>query len=186
MSATLRLARASPTNGSRVSCPAAEILSMTVVLWVVAIALVVVGVAGTVLPALPGPILVLAGVALAGWIDGFARISGWTIGVLSVLTAIAWATDYFAAVVGARKVGASRHAIVGAAIGTVAGVFTGLWGLLFMPLIGAAAGEFVAQRDLQRAGRVGVATWVGMLVGTAVKVAIVFAMVGVFVAALLF
>jgi uncharacterized protein YqgC (DUF456 family) len=68
----------------------------------------------------------------------------------------------------------------------VAGVFTGLVGLLFMPLAGAAIGEFIAHRDALRAGRVGVATWVGLLVGAVLKLAIVFTMTGVFVAALLF
>ena len=54
-----------------------------------------------------------------------------------------------------------------------------------MPLLGAAIGEYIAQRDLRRAGKVGIATWLGLLVGTALKVAIVFTMVGVFVVALL-
>jgi hypothetical protein len=98
---------------------------------------------------------------------------------------IAWLTDYVAAAAGANKVGASKYAIIGAAIGTVAGVFTGLIGLIFMPLVGAAIGEFLAQRDALRAGKVGLATWLGMLVGTVVKVAVVFLMVGIFVAALL-
>jgi hypothetical protein len=93
--------------------------------------------------------------------------------------------DFVAAALGAQRAGASRLALLGAAFGTFAGVFTGLWGLLFMPLVGAAAGEYLAQRDLRRAGRVGVATWIGVLLGTAAKVAIVFAMIGVFVAALL-
>ena len=155
---------------------------MTIALWILAVALIVVGVAGTVLPALPGPIFVFAGVALAAWIDAFARISGWTLGVLTV---IAWLTDYVAAAAGANKVGASRHAIIGAAVGTVAGVFTGLVGLVFMPLVGAAIGEFLARRDALRAGKVGLATWLGMLLGTVVKVAVVFLMVGIFVAALL-
>jgi uncharacterized protein YqgC (DUF456 family) len=159
---------------------------MDVALWVVAVILIVVGVAGTVLPALPGAMLVFAGVALAAWIDDFARISGWTLGVLGVLTLIAWLTDYVAAAAGAKKVGASAQAIIGAAIGTVVGVFTGLWGLVFMPLVGAAAGELIARRDLVRAGKVGVATWLGMVIGTIAKVAIVFAMVGIFVGALLF
>jgi uncharacterized protein YqgC (DUF456 family) len=158
---------------------------MDVALWVLAVLLIVVGVAGTVLPALPGAILVFAGVALGAWIDDFTRISGWTVAVLGVLTAIAWATDYVAAAAGAKKVGASREAIIGAAIGTVAGVFTGLVGLIFMPLVGAAAGELIARRDLVRAGKVGVATWLGMVIGTIAKVAIVFVMVGVFVVALL-
>jgi uncharacterized protein YqgC (DUF456 family) len=87
---------------------------------------------------------------------------------------------------GARKVGASPWAVAGAAVGTLAGVFTGLWGLLFMPLAGAAIGQYLAERDLARAGKVGLATWIGTLVGTALKVAIVFAMLGVFVAALVF
>jgi uncharacterized protein YqgC (DUF456 family) len=158
---------------------------VTITLWILAVVLIVVGVVGTVLPALPGAVLVFAGVALAAWIDDFARISGWTLGVLGVLTVIAWLTDFVAAAAGAKKVGASKYAIIGAAIGTVAGVFTGLVGLIFMPLVGAAIGEYLAQKDALRAGRVGIATWLGMLVGTVVKVAVVFLMVGIFVAALL-
>lgn len=159
---------------------------MTVVLWILAIALIVAGVIGTVLPALPGAAMVFAGIALAAWIDGFARISGWTVGLLALLTAVAWATDFVAGALGAKKVGASPLALVGAAVGTLAGVFTGLWGLLFMPLAGAAIGQFIAEPDLRRAGKVGIATWIGTLVGTAVKVAIVFAMIGIFAAALVF
>lgn len=159
---------------------------MDALLWVAAVAMILVGVAGTVLPALPGTVLVFGGIALAAWIDDFQRISAWTVGIAGVLTAIAFATDYVAALLGAKKAGASRLAIVGAAIGTVAGVFTGFVGLLFMPLAGAAIGEYLAQRDLGRAGRVGLATWLGLLLGTAVKVAIAFTLVGMFVAALVF
>ena len=159
---------------------------MSVLLWIIAVALILVGIAGTVLPVLPGAILVFAGILLAAWIDDFTRIPVWLVVILGAFTAIAWAVDYLAAVAGARKAGASKLALIGAAIGTLAGIVTGLWGLLFMPLVGAAVGEFVAQRDFLRAGKVGVATWIGLLIGTAVKVAIVFAMVGVFVAALSF
>ncbi len=160
--------------------------AMDVLLWVVAVAMIVIGVAGTVLPALPGTVFILGGIALAAWIDGFARISGWTVGIAAALTALAFVVEYVAAALGAKKAGASPLAIVGAAIGTVAGVFAGLVGLLFLPLAGAALGEFVALRDLRRAGRVGVATWLGLLLGTAVKVAIAFTMVGIFVVALVF
>lgn len=158
---------------------------MTALLWVVAITLIVVGMAGTVLPALPGAILVFAGIALAAWIDHFTRIPAWMLLVVGVLTVLAWAVDYVAAALGAKRVGASRLAIIGAVIGTLAGIFSGLWGLLFMPLLGAAAGEYIARRDVRRAGKVGIATWIGLLLGTAVKVAIVFVMVGLFVFALL-
>jgi len=162
-----------------------HVRAMTVVLWLLAIALVIIGIAGTVLPALPGATVVFGGIVLAAWIDDFTRIPVWLLIVFGVLTAIAWAVDYLAAIAGAKKAGASKLAIIGAAIGTLAGIVTGLWGLLFMPLAGAAIGEYIAQRDLRRASRVGVMTWLGLLFGTAVKVAIVFAMVGAFVVALM-
>jgi uncharacterized protein YqgC (DUF456 family) len=154
------------------------------ILWSVAIVLILAGVAGTVLPALPGVTLVFAGIALAAWIDDFARIPVWLLALLGVLTATAWIVDYAASAMGARRAGASRLAMAGAIVGTLAGILSGLWGLLFLPLVGAAIGEYVAQRDLLRAGKVGVATWIGLLLGTAAKVAIVFAMVGIFVVAL--
>jgi len=158
---------------------------MTLLLWIVAIVMIVAGVAGTVLPVLPGAALVFAGVLLAAWIDDFARISGWTVTVVAMLALAAWAIDFLSGMVGAKKAGASKLAIVGAALGTFAGLLTGFVGLLFLPLVGAALGEYVADRDAARAAHVGVATWVGLLVGTVAKVALVFVMVGLFVAALL-
>jgi uncharacterized protein YqgC (DUF456 family) len=157
---------------------------MTVVLWIVAVVLIAIGVAGTILPAIPGVTLVFLGMLLAAWIDHFARIPVWLVVIFAVLTAITWVVDYLAAAAGAKRAGASKLAVIGAMVGTVAGIFTGFVGLLFMPLVGAALGEFVAQRDLRRAGTVGIATWLGLLIGTAVKVAIVFAMIGAFVVAL--
>ncbi len=159
---------------------------MTVALWILAVLLIVVGVAGTVLPALPGVPLIFGGVLLAAWIDDFQRIPVWIIGVLAVLTVIGVAVDYVAAALSAKRVGASRQGIVGAAVGTIVGIFTGLWGLLFMPLVGAAIGEYLAHQDALRAGKVGIATWFGLLIGTAVKIAVAFTMVGVAGAALLF
>lgn len=158
---------------------------MTTVLWVMAVALILIGIAGTVLPALPGVVFVFGGIVLAAWIDGFTRVSGWTVGVLAVLAAIGFAVDYVAGALSAQRAGATKLGLLGATLGTAAGVVTGLWGLVFMPLAGAAIGEFIAHRDALRAGRVGVATWIGLLVGAVAKLAIVFTMVGVFVAALL-
>ncbi len=159
---------------------------MTTTLWIIAVLLIVVGFAGTVLPALPGVPLIFGGVLLAAWIGDFQRISVFTVVVLAILAVLGIVIDYVAAAISAKRAGASRQGIIGAAIGTVAGVFTGLWGLLFMPLMGAAIGEFIAHKDALRAGKVGAATWFGLLVGTAIKLAIAFTMVGVFIAALVF
>lgn len=152
--------------------------------WTIAVILMLVGLAGTVLPALPGVPLIYAGIVLAAWIGGFEAISVTTLVILGVLTAIGVAADFVATALGAQRAGASRYGVIGAALGTVAGIFTGLWGLVFMPLVGAALGEFYAHRDALKAGRVGLATWVGMLLGTAVKLAIALTLIGAFLLAL--
>jgi uncharacterized protein YqgC (DUF456 family) len=158
---------------------------VTTALWILAIAMIAVGVAGVVLPALPGVVFVFGGILLAAWIDGFTRIGVTTLVILGVLAAVAFVVDYVASAVAAKKAGASKLGLFGAALGTVLGIFTGFIGLLFMPLVGAAIGEYIAQRDALRAGRIGLATWLGLLVGAVLKLGIVFTMLGVFVAALL-
>ena len=154
-------------------------------LWVLCVALIVLGLAGTVLPLLPGTLLVWGGIVLGAWIDDFARVGTTTVVVVSVLAVLAWALDYVAGLMGAQKVGASKQALLGAAVGTVVGLFMGLVGVLFMPLVGAAIGEYIARKDQTRAVKVGVATWVGIMVGLIAKVVLAFIMVGIFVAALL-
>lgn len=153
-------------------------------LWVLCVALIVLGLAGTVLPLLPGTVLVWGGIVLGAWIDDFARVGMTTVVVVSVLAVLAWAMEYVAGLMGAQKAGASKQALLGAAVGTVVGLFMGLVGVLFLPLVGAAIGEYVARKDQTRAVKVGVATWVGIMVGLIAKVVLAFIMVGIFVAAL--
>ena len=154
-------------------------------LWIVSVALIVVGIAGTVLPALPGTLFVLAGIVLGAWIDDFTRVGWGVLTVVIVLAVLAWVLDYVAGLLGAKKVGASRQAIVGAVLGTVAGLFMGIVGVLFMPLVGAAIGEWLARRDHGRALHVGIATWLGIMAGMVSKVVIACMMIGVFIVALL-
>jgi uncharacterized protein len=154
-------------------------------LWLLATSFIVIGLAGTVLPALPGTLLILAGIWLGAWIGEFKQVGYFTLAIISALAVVAWVLDYVAGLLGAKKVGASKLAIVGAALGTVAGIFFGLVGVLFMPLAGAALGEYLDRQDHARAVKVGVATWLGIMLGMLAKVVIAFVMIGLFVAALL-
>jgi uncharacterized protein YqgC (DUF456 family) len=156
---------------------------MSIVLWLLAGALILVGLAGVVLPALPGTVLVFAGLLLAAWIDDFTRVGPWTLVVLGVMTAASYGIDFIAAALGTRHLGASRRAMAGAAVGTILGLAFGLPGLLLGPFLGAVLGELSAHGNVARAGRVGVAAWIGFAIGTAVKVAVVFTILGIFVAA---
>jgi uncharacterized protein YqgC (DUF456 family) len=155
-------------------------------LWILSCALIALGLAGIVLPALPGTILVLGGIVLGAWIDDFTRVGWVAVTAVAVLAVLAWLMDYVAALLGARRAGASRQAIIGAAIGTVAGVFMGLVGVLFMPLVGAAIGEFLARRNHGMALRVGIATWLGLMAGMLAKFVLAFMMIGIYGVALLF
>ena len=153
-------------------------------LWVLSAVLVLVGLAGTVLPLLPGTLLVWAGLLLGAWIDDFTRVSALTVVFITLLAVLAWALDFVAGLLGAKRAGAAKLALVGAAVGTVVGLFMGLVGVLFMPLVGAAIGQYWAQRDQQRAAKVAFATWVGLMLGMVAKVVISFVMVGIFLIAL--
>jgi uncharacterized protein YqgC (DUF456 family) len=149
-------------------------------LWLLALVLVVAGLAGVVLPALPGVPLLFSGLVVAAWAEGFTRVGGATIAVLAALALLAYAADLAAGALGARRFGASRAAVVGAALGTLAGLFLGLPGVLLGPFVGAVVGELLARRDLVQAGRAGLGTWLGLLLGVAAKLSLSFAMIGVF------
>ena len=152
-------------------------------IWALAVVLVAVGLVGVVLPALPGTVLIFAGLLLAAWADGFVRVGTATIILLGVLTVASYFVDIATVALGMKRLGTTRRAMAGAAIGTIAGLFFGLPGLLIGPFAGAVIGELTAHRDLGRAGRAGIAAWLGFLVGTVVKVGLAFAMVGIFLTA---
>ena len=151
--------------------------------WILAIALIVIGIIGTFLPAIPGVAAVFGGMLLAAWIDHFQRIGWLTITILGVLTALSFVADILSALLGAKRVGASRLALLGSAIGAVVGLFFGLVGIVLGPFIGAVVGELLARRGVSDAARVGFATWVGLAVGALAKIALVFAMLAVFITA---
>ena len=152
--------------------------------WVLSTVLIMAGLAGTVLPALPGTLLILAGIAMGAWIGDFTAVGWGSLAAITLLAVLSWVLDYVAGLLGARKAGASRQALVGAALGTVAGLFMGLVGVLFMPLVGAAIGEYLARQDEARAVKVGVATWLGLMAGLLAKVVLAFMMIGLYLAAL--
>ncbi|GHD65662.1 membrane protein [Luteimonas padinae] len=154
--------------------------------YAIAVILVLVGIAGTILPALPGLPLVFAGMLLGAWAGDFAYIGVPTLVVLGVLTAFSLVVDFWATALGAKRVGASGKAVAGAVIGTLVGIFFGPIGLFAGPFIGALAGELLHGRDVGQATRVGFGTWLGVVFGTVLKLALAFTMVGLFVLAWVF
>ena len=132
---------------------------------------------------LPGIPLIFGGIWLAAAVDRYQHVgSGWLIGI-GIIAAVGLSLDLPAAALGAKRVGASTQAVSGALIGTLIGLFLGIPGLIFGPFLGALMGELSAGGSVLRSSHVGIATWIGLILGTVIKLAASIMMVVLFAAA---
>jgi len=152
-------------------------------LYFLAAILILVGFAGTVLPALPGLPLMFVGMLVAAWTEVFHRVGAWTLVVLGLVVILALFADTLSTIYGAKRAGASKHAMWGAALGTFAGFFFGLPGLILGPFVGAVAGEKSQGGDWRNASKIGFATWLGLAVGTVIKLGLAVLMLAIFAVA---
>ncbi|HET7662163.1 MAG TPA: DUF456 domain-containing protein [Rhodanobacteraceae bacterium] len=160
-------------------------MDWNIVWYVIAGILIVAGLIGAILPNLPGIPVMFAGMLLAAWIGDFDKIPVWVIVLLGVLAAFSIVFDFLAGTLGAKKFGASAAAVWGAFIGTIIGIFFGIPGLILGPFIGAVLGQLLSGSKLPHAAKVGIGTWIGIVIGTAIKLAVAFMMLGTFAFALL-
>jgi len=153
----------------------------TIILFILATISLIAGLAGLVLPLLPGPLLIFIGLFLATWAEDFVYVGWVTLLILALLMLVAHTVDFLSGVLGAKRFGASRGAIIGAIIGAFIGIFFGIIGIIIGPFVGAVIGQLTAHNDLQSAGRVGIGTWIGFVFGMAAKIAIGLSMIGIYV-----
>jgi uncharacterized protein YqgC (DUF456 family) len=161
-------------------------VTLQLLCYAAAVVLVALGLVGTVLPVLPGALFVFGGLLLAAYADGFAHVGLGGLVVIGGLGLASLGVDFVASILGARRMGASPLALAGATAGALAGLFLGIPGLVFGPFAGAVLGELIARRDLLQAGKVGLGTWLGMLLAGIAKLVLAFAMIAVFAVVYLF
>jgi len=152
----------------------------TILLWLLAASLVILGIAGLALPALPGAPLLFGGLVVAAWAEDFTYLGTGSIVVLAVLALLTYPVDILAGALGAQKFGASKKAMVGAGIGAVVGIFFGIVGIVIGPFLGAMVGELMQQREVRKAGLSGIGATLGLLLGAVAKLAIAFMMIALF------
>jgi uncharacterized protein YqgC (DUF456 family) len=152
-------------------------------LWLSAAVFILAGLAGLIVPVIPGPVVLLVGLVLAAWAESFVYIGPMIITVLTLLAFLAHFLDFIAGAAGVKRFGASRSAAVGAAFGAVVGMFFGFFGIIAGPFIGAVLGEMTVNRKIRAIGLAGYGAWLGMVIGIAAKVGIGFSMVGLFLIA---
>lgn len=159
---------------------------MDIALYVLAALLIVGGLAGSVLPALPGIPMIFGGIWLVAAVDDYQHLGLWWLLLIGALGSLGIVVDFVAGTLGARRVGASQLALWGASVGTLTGLFFGIPGLLFGPFLGALVGELASGTSVLRSTHVGISTWLGLLFGTLIKLVLSFVMVGLFGLAMLF
>lgn len=155
-------------------------MDTTILLWVLAASLILTGLAGMILPLLPGAPLLFLGLVIGAWAEDFIHVGYGTLGILAGLTLLTYVVDFLSGALGAKRFGASKRAMIGATIGAVVGLFMGIVGIIVGPFIGAVIGELTAKRTLSDAGYAGVGTTLGLVAGIAVKLLIGVTMIVIF------
>jgi uncharacterized protein YqgC (DUF456 family) len=144
-----------------------------------------VGLAGCVLPMLPGTPLVFAGIYIYAWLTGFTVISRNLIILFLILTVLSVLIEYISSSIGSKKFGASKLGFIGAFVGAVIGVFFVPWGLIVGPLAGALIGELIVGKKIKEAVHSGTGAVIGFFGGTLLKIVISFVMIAFFTIRLL-
>lgn len=158
-------------------------------LAVLAYLLMFVGLIGSVLPLVPGPLLIWLGALLWAANDGFQSVGWPTLLFLGILTVIAWSSDLVLTSVFSRRMGASWKAVLGAIVGGLAGgLLLGGWipivGTLLATILGAIAGmvavEAMDKRDLRVALRATQGYMVGVLASSLLEATLAIVMILIF------
>jgi uncharacterized protein len=157
-------------------------VSAEILAFALAALLVALGLAGLLLPALPGAPLIFLGLLVAAWAEDFAYVGWGWLALLGAIAALTYAVDFAATALGAKKFGASPRAMLGAVVGGFAGMFFPPIGLVLGPFAGAVLAELSLRRDLEAAQRAGFGATLGLLLGGVAKLALAFAMIGLFAA----
>jgi uncharacterized protein len=145
-------------------------MSLAVVL---AVLLFVLGLAGTILPVLPGVVLTYGGMILYGIMTGFASLDTNFYLLQGMAVLLVFSVDYLATAAGTRRFGGSRQAAFGAVLGTLVGLLVfGPFGIILGPFLGAVTAELLLGKKPDMAVRAGFGTLIGILGGTVLKIAI--------------
>jgi uncharacterized protein YqgC (DUF456 family) len=159
----------------------------TVLLFIGTLLIMLFGLAGVILPVIPGVPIIWLGAFLYGLFTGFEKINWNILGIFAIMTGFTIVLDYVANLYGAKRMGATRWGMLGALFGMLVGLFTaGLIGLLIGSFVGAVLGEILAGKAGYQALKAGIGTFLGFLGGTLIKLTVGCIMIGIFLWKVLF
>ncbi len=153
---------------------------VSIVVIILTVVLLTVGLIGSIVPVIPGPLLILIGAFVYAWHTGFTTVNWAIIGILAFLALLSQGLDYLATVIGAKKFGASRWGMFGAFLGGIIGLFAGIVGIIIGPFIGAFLLELFRGKSINSSVKIGFGTLIGFLGGTIGRFVIAVIMVVIF------
>jgi uncharacterized protein YqgC (DUF456 family) len=148
----------------------------------IAVIIMFIGLAGSILPGIPSTPLVLAAAVAHKLYFGATGPAWWVVAILVLITALSLLMDYLTTVYGAKKLGATWRGAVGAIVGALVGIFFNVPGIILGPFIGAMAFEMAGGRTVKESSRAGLGATLGLLAGAIGKVACCVAMMTLFIA----
>jgi uncharacterized protein YqgC (DUF456 family) len=141
-----------------------------------------IGLAGIIVPVIPGVIIVWLGLFVYAIGTGFATISIPAVVIFFVLTALTFALDFVIPMLGMKKYRASNWALLGSFLGFIIGITVfGIWGLILGPIIGAFVAELIVRRNLKQGAQAALGSLLGTVVGTLLKLTLSLIMIGYFI-----
>lgn len=150
-------------------------------LLILGLLLMVVGIIGSLLPALPGPPISWVGILLLYFCPGM-ETNYWLLGITLLIAVVIGILDYVIPAKGTKYFGGSKYGIWGTNIGLVVGIFAPIpFGFLIGPFVGALVGELIYNsQEKGRAFKAATGSFIGFLAGTFMKVLVSLLFLGLF------
>lgn len=146
--------------------------------------MMIAGIAGCLLPVLPGPPLSFLGLVVLHFTH-LADISRSLFIILGIVTILVTVIDYVVPIWGTRHFGGSKYGMRGATVGLIIGLFLGPAGIIIGPFVGAVVGELIYKDEIRYALKAGFGSLLGFLTGVGLKLAASLLMTFYFVRALI-
>jgi uncharacterized protein YqgC (DUF456 family) len=145
-------------------------LVLTIFILSVGFVLAIIGIAGSVLPVIPGPPVSFLSLLVISFEKDWLPFSTNFLIIMGIITLVLVVIDYIVPAIGAKKYGASRNGLAGSIIGMIIGFFVfPPFGIFIGAFLGAVAGELISGKKGETAIKIGIGTFVGNLTGIALK-----------------
>ena len=154
---------------------------MEIIIIIAGLLLMVLGLAGSFLPVLPGPLTSWAGLFVLSYASGI-DISTTFLIITFIVALIIFILDYIIPAVGTKRFGGSKSGMIGTTLGLIIGLLSPIpFGVIIGPFVGALIGELMHKNDVNRATKAAFGSFLGFITSTFLKFIVAVVYLGLFI-----